>query len=94
MPQATFWIAIANEKSDRGQLNWAAMGIWNTPKLARMPKFRIRIAQPAIRMGVKMEVLVISVLRVPGTLIAGAATRQSKHCNGGNQSIGQPGPPR
>ena len=43
MPQARFWMAIASEKSARGQPNCSAIGIWNSPKLARMPKPTSRI---------------------------------------------------
>ena len=42
IPQARFWIAMAIEKSLRGQPNSLATGIWNTPKLARIAKEIIR----------------------------------------------------
>lgn len=54
-PQARFWMAIASENSARGQPNWLAMGIWNTPKLARTPKPTRRISEAAIRVGVMMR---------------------------------------
>ena len=43
MPQARFWMAMASENSARGQPNCSAIGIWNSPKLARMPKPTSRI---------------------------------------------------
>ena len=61
IPQARFWIAMASEKSDRSQPNSVAIGIWNTPKLARTAKEIIRITQPAIRTGVIRGVLLMSV---------------------------------
>ena len=48
MPQARFWMAMASENSARGQPNSVAIGIWNTPKLARTAKDSIRMTQPAI----------------------------------------------
>ena len=45
-------MAIANENSARSQPNSSAMGIWNTPKLARMAKLIMMIMQPPIRTGV------------------------------------------
>lgn len=69
MPQARFWIAMAIEKSARGQSNSSAMGIWNTPKLARIAKPSIRTMQPEIRTGVKIGDLVMG---DPGGLGAGA----------------------
>jgi hypothetical protein len=47
-PQARFWMAMANEKSARGQPNSSAIGIWNRPKLDRMPKPTTRIVQLAM----------------------------------------------
>ena len=46
-------MAMASENSARGQPNSPAMGIWNSPKLARMPKFTRRMTQPATITGVK-----------------------------------------
>ena len=57
-PQARFWIAIASEKSDRGQPKASEIGIWKTPKVARMPNPSIRIRQLAISTGDRSEVLV------------------------------------
>jgi hypothetical protein len=53
MPQARFWIAMASENSDRGQPNSAAIGIWNTPKLARTAKPSMMMMHPPISTGVK-----------------------------------------
>ena len=61
-PQARFWMAMASENSARGQPNCSEMGIWNSPKLARMPKPTSRITQLATRTGVKSGVL-LSVMR-------------------------------
>ena len=55
IPHAKFWIAIASENSLRNQPKSAAIGIWNTPKLARMVKLRNRTILEAIRIGVKTE---------------------------------------
>lgn len=46
-------MAMAMEKSARGQPKSSATGIWNTPKLARMPKPTSKIAQLTTRTGVK-----------------------------------------
>ena len=46
-------MAIAIEKSARGQPNCSAIGIWNRPKLARMPKPTSRMMQLATRTGVR-----------------------------------------
>jgi hypothetical protein len=51
---------MAVEKSARGQPNSVAIGIWKMPKLARIAKEIIRIVQPAIRIGVKIVVLVMA----------------------------------
>ena len=45
-------MAIARENSARGQPNCSAIGIWNTPKLARMPKPTSTMRQLARRTGV------------------------------------------
>ena len=45
-------MAIAIEKSARGQPNCSAIGIWNRPKLARMPKPTSRMMQLATSTGV------------------------------------------
>ena len=52
IPQARFWIAIAVEKSARGQPNSSAMGIWNTPNDARIAKLIRIMKQPPTRTGV------------------------------------------
>ncbi len=44
---------MANEKSDRNQPKFSAMGIWNTPKLARIEKPSKMMMHPAISTGVK-----------------------------------------
>ena len=56
-------MAMAMEKSARSQPKSLAMGSWNTPKLARMPKFRIKMNEAAIRTGVKRGDLVNFTLR-------------------------------
>ena len=63
IPQARFWMAIASENSARAQPNSSAIGIWNTPKLARMAKPSISTTHPAIRTGV-----IRGALRVIGNL--------------------------
>ena len=60
IPQVRFWVAITMEKSVPGQPDSFATWIWNTPKLKRLAKDSIRIVQPAIRIGVKIKVLVIA----------------------------------
>ena len=55
MPQARFWIAMASENSALGQPNSSAIGIWNTPKLARIAKPSRMMMDPPIRTGVKIE---------------------------------------
>ena len=55
MPQARFWMAMASENSARGQPNCSAIGIWNTPKLARMPKPTSSTTQLAISTGVNSD---------------------------------------
>ena len=45
-------MAMASENSARGQPNSVEMGIWKTPKLARIAKPIIRTMQPPIRTGV------------------------------------------
>lgn len=57
-PHARFWIAMAMEKSARGQPNSVAMGIWNIPNDPRMAKPVITMTQPAIRTGVNRADLV------------------------------------
>ena len=52
MPQARFWIAIAIEKSARSQPKSSAIGIWKTPKEARIENPTMMIRQPATRTGV------------------------------------------
>ena len=54
-PQARFWIAMARENSARGQPNSSAIGIWNTPNVARMAKPTRMTMQPAMRTGVTRE---------------------------------------
>jgi len=66
MPQARFWIAIARLNSARGQPNSAAIGIWNTPKLARIEKPSIRMIAPPINTGVIRRALFIGNLGLRG----------------------------
>ena len=70
MPQARFWMAMARLNSARGQLNSSAIGIWNTPKLARTAKDTRMIRHPTIRTGVKM----LGCLGMRGFLCGGAAS--------------------
>ena len=52
-------MAMASENSARGQPNSSPMGIWNTPKLARMAKPSIMMKHPTSRTGVKSEGVVL-----------------------------------
>jgi hypothetical protein len=66
---------MAIEKSDLGQPNSDAIGIWNTPKLARSAKLSIKTALPAMRTGVKTEAFVIAHLPEKAGKIAASCCR-------------------
>ena len=57
IPQAKFWIAIARENSALGYKNSSAIGIWKSPKEARIPKLISKIILPANMTGVNNEEL-------------------------------------
>ena len=74
-PQARFWIAIARLNSARGQSNSSWIGIWKTPKEARIAKPTSTIMQPTTNTGVisrgrfsmqRHVVLCISLLLISG----------------------------
>ena len=56
IPQAKFWIAIANENSERAHKNSSAIGIWNKPNVDRIAKPSSSIKLPAINTGLNSEI--------------------------------------